>query len=155
MSVKTISTLAVATTLLAGTLAFSAYAESSDVDTLISIDKRQQHAYIDRDVKALQEIFTDDYLLVLANGSERDKKTVLASVASPDSRWEINETSGWNVRVHGDTAIVMATLHQKGVDHGKPFDSNVKFSDTYVRENGVWRNVHGHASKAVDVKPAS
>jgi len=58
------------------------------------------------------------------------------------------------VRVHGDTAIVVATLHQKGVDHGQPFDSHVKFSDTYIRDHGRWRNVHAHASRAVDVKPA-
>jgi hypothetical protein len=48
-------------------------------------------------------------------------------------------------------AIVVATLHQKGISHGKPFDSNVKFSDTYIRENGKWRNIHAHASRAVDV----
>ena len=28
----------------------------------------------------------------------------------------------------------------------------MKFSDTYLRENGAWRNVHAHASKAVDVQ---
>ena len=76
---------------------------------------------------------------------------ILAAVRDPGTRWEVNETSGWQVRVHGDTAIVVATLHQKGVDHGQAFDSNVKFSDTYVRDNGRWRNVHAHASKAVDV----
>jgi ketosteroid isomerase-like protein len=111
-----------------------------------------QHAFVTRDVAALDSIFTDDYVLVLSNGRERSKQDILTDVRSPDVRWEVNETSGWKVRVHGDLAIVVATLHQKGVDHGKAFDSNVKFSDTYLRENGAWRNVHAHASKAVDVQ---
>jgi ketosteroid isomerase-like protein len=134
-------------------IASAASASESDVAQLIATDKRMQHAFVVRDVAALGEIFTDDYVIVLANGGERTKSMILADVASPDIRWEINESSGWNVKVHGNMAIVVATLHQKGIDHGKPFDSNVKFSDTYVREDGKWRNVHAHASQAVDVKP--
>jgi ketosteroid isomerase-like protein len=123
-----------------------------DVRRLIETDKRMQHAFVTRDVAALDEIFTDDYILVRWDGSERTKAMILAEVESPDVRWDVNETSGWSVRVHGDAAIVVATLHQKGVDHGKPFDSTVKFSDTYIRDRGRWRNVHAHASKAVDVE---
>ena len=135
--------------ILADTLPAAAGAD--ETQALIAVDKRMQHAFVTRDLAALDSIFTDDYVLVLSNGSERTKQDILADVRSPDVRWEVNETSGWKVRVHGDLAIVVATLHQKGVDHGKAFDSNVKFSDTYIRENGAWRNVHAHASKAVDV----
>ena len=139
----------------AATPVFAASGTASDVDQLIATDKRMQHAFVDKNVAALREIFTDDYVIVLSNGAERTKAMILADVASPETRWEINETSGWEVKVHGDMAIVVATLHQKGVDHGTPFDSNVKFSDTYIRDGGKWRNIHAHASKAVDVKPAS
>ena len=125
---------------------------ASDAEDLIATDKRMQRAFVDRDVAALDQIFTDDYVLVLSDGSERTKLMILSEVASPDSRWEVNESSDWNVKVRGDMAIVVATLHQKGVDHEEAFDSNVKFSDTYIRENGKWRNIHAHASKAVAVK---
>jgi ketosteroid isomerase-like protein len=140
----------------AGTQGPAIDAPNADVERLIATDKRMQRAFVDRDIAALQDIFTDDYILVVSSGAERTKAMVLAEVASPDVRWEINETSGWAVRVHGDTAIVVATLHQKGVDHGQPFDNNVKFSDTYIRGNdGAWRNVHAHASRAVDVAPVA
>ena len=131
--------------------AAAAGAAADDVQQLIATDKRMQSAFVDRDVAALKEIFTDDYTIVLSSGAERTKAMILADVASPHNHWEINETSGWQVKVHGDTAVVVATLHQKGVDHGTPFDSNVKFSDTYIRDGGKWRNIHAHASKAVDV----
>lgn len=130
-------------------------AVADDVADLIATDKRMQRAFVDRDIAALEEILTDDYVLVLWNGVERRKGEVIDSVRSPDTRWEVNETSGWQVRVHGDLAIVVATLHQKGVDHGEAFDSNVKFSDTYLRKNGKWRNVHAHASKSVPVDAAA
>ena len=129
-------------------------AESDDVKALIETDQRQQHAYVARDWKALDEIFTDDYVLVLWNGAQRTKAEILREAAKPDSKWEINETSGWQVRVHGDLGIVVAELHQKGTSGGQAFDSVVKFSDTYVRENGRWRNVHAHASKSVPAQAA-
>lgn len=125
---------------------------NDDVAQLIAVDKKMQRAFVDRDIAALEQIFTDDYRLVLASGAERSKQEVLADVRNPANRWEINETSQWQVKVYRDTAIVVAILHQKGVNDGQAFDSNVKFSDTYIRENGKWRNIHAHASKAVDVK---
>jgi ketosteroid isomerase-like protein len=125
-------------------------ASADEADELIAVDKRMQRAFVDKDIAALEKIFTDDYVLVVSSGEERTKAQILKEVASSDTRWEVNESSGWKVRVHGDLAIVVATLHQKGTDHGKPFDSNVKFSDTYLRDHGVWRNVHAHASRAVD-----
>lgn len=139
--------------LSASALLMATSAIAGDTDDLIATDKRMQRAFVDRDVAALDEILTDDYVLVVASGAERSKAQVIDSVKSPDTTWEVNETSGWQVRVHGDMAIVVATLHQKGVDHGQAFDSNVKFSDTYIRDHGKWRNVHAHASKAVDVAP--
>ena len=150
MSARNIA--AAVTLLCTAASAPAVHAAPGDVEQLIATDQRMQRAFVDRDIAALNEIFADDYVLVVSSGSERTKAMILAQVASPDVRWEINETSGWAVRVHGDMAIVVATLHQKGTDHGESFDSNVKFSDTYIREHGKWRNIHAHASRAIDVQ---
>ncbi len=140
--------------LTASTLLHAASAMATDISDLIATDQRMQRAFVDRDVAVLDEILTDDYVLVLASGAERRKAQILDAFASTETTWETNETGDWQVRVHGDTAIVVATLHQKGIDHGQSFDSKVKFSDTYIRTRGQWRNVHAHASKAVDLAPA-
>ena len=129
----------------------AAAATADEANALIAVDKHMQRAFVDRDVAVLDQIFTDDYVLVVSSGEERSKAQILKEVASGDTHWEVNETSEWKVRVHGNLAIVVATLHQKGTSHGKPFDSHVKFSDTYLRDHGAWRNVHAHASRAVDV----
>src|SRR5690348_14736707 len=120
-------TLTVAATLIAALASpeHSRAAANGDVDALIATDKRMQRAFVERDVATLDRIITDDYLLIASNGAERGKPAILAEVASPDVVYEINESSGWAVRVHGDTAIVVALLHQKGVDQGEPFDYSV------------------------------
>ena len=122
---------------------------------LIAVDNAMQHSFVTRDVATLDEILTDDYLLVLSNGREFTKAEVLADMRSPDTRWDVNQSSGWKVRVHGEMAIIVASLHEKGVDGGKPYDKIIKFSDTYVRIDGRWRNIHSHCSHAVDVVPGT
>jgi ketosteroid isomerase-like protein len=119
---------------------------------LIAVDKRFQRAFVEKDIKAIDAILTDDYILVSSNGSQLTKADVLKDAASPESTWEVNETRDWEITVHGPVGIVVATLHEKGMDAGKPFDSNVRFSDIYVQENGHWRQLHAHASRAVTVK---
>ena len=44
--------------------------QPDDVTQLIAIDKRMQRAFIDRDWTALDEILTDDYVLVSSSGNE-------------------------------------------------------------------------------------
>lgn len=124
----------------------------SAVTQLIDTDKRMQRAFVDRDVTTLKTILADDYVLVIPDGTEQTKADILHDVESGSIIWEINETSGWEVRVHGGTGIVVATLHSKGLIGGKSFDRSVKFSDVYILEGGSWRNVHAHTclSKHLD-----
>lgn len=109
---RPVALIALACTFVCGAVAPLALTRTNDVEQLIAVDKRQQAAYLTKDMAALDEIFTDDYVLVLSNGTERTKAEILKNAASPGARWEINETSGWKVRVHDDTAIVVATLRQ-------------------------------------------
>ncbi|RYD15160.1 MAG: nuclear transport factor 2 family protein [Lysobacteraceae bacterium] len=139
--------------MLAGVTASSAVAIGDDGARVIEIDRRMQRAFVDRDLATLRGILTDDYVLVASTGEERTRDTVIAEVASPDVRWEVNEARGATVRVHGDTAVLVANLRQKGIDHGKPFDRSVKFSTTWIRVGHVWRNVHAHASREVELQP--
>jgi len=42
-------------------------AHANDTDDLIATDQRMQHAFVARDVAALEAIFTDDYTIVLSS----------------------------------------------------------------------------------------
>ncbi|WP_394839643.1 nuclear transport factor 2 family protein [Pendulispora rubella] len=129
-------------------------AATSDADALqlIALDKAMQKSVVDRDAKAFANFLTDDYTLVSGSGRIYDKAAVVAEMSSPDVRYDVNESSDWRVRVTDNTALVIAILHSKGIDHGKPFDQRIRFTDTWIRrgEKGAWRNIAGHASKLGD-----
>jgi uncharacterized protein (TIGR02246 family) len=129
----------------AGTVCRAA-AHEGDIAQLIALDRAMQRAVVDRDAKAFANFFTEDYVLVSTQGKIYKKADVVAEITSPDVRYDINESSDVSVRVQGDTGLVIASLHQKGVDHGKPFDFRLRYTDTWVRSNGSWKNISAHAS---------
>ncbi len=49
------------------------------------------------------------------------------------------ELSDLNVRVEGNTAVVVGVNHVKGRDeNGKPVDRRVRFTDTFIKRDGRW-----------------
>ena len=137
----------------AGLVPSSAVPADDDASRVVEVDKRLQRAFVDRDLAALRATLVDDYVLVMASGEERTKDRLIGELASPELRWEVNEARGRSVRIHGDTAILVENLRQKGVERGKPFDRNVKVSSTWIRVGNDWRPVHAHASRAVELQP--
>jgi uncharacterized protein (TIGR02246 family) len=129
----------------AGTVCHAASHES-DIAQLIALDRAMQRAVVDRDAKAFANFFTEDYVLVSTQGKLYKKADVVAEIISPDVKYDVNESSDVSVRVQGDTGLVIASLHQKGTDHGKPFDFHLRYTDTWVRTGGTWKNISAHAS---------
>jgi ketosteroid isomerase-like protein len=114
---------------------------------LIAADRAMQRAVLERDVLALAAFLTDDYVLVDSRGREHDKGAVLKELLDPEIRIAVNETQDHRVRLHGETAVVIAVLQQRGMDHGTPYDVPVRFTDTWIRRNGRWLCLSGHASR--------
>ena len=138
---------------MTGLVASSAVAIDGDAARVIATDQRMQRAFVERDRATLRGILSDDYVLVACTGDQRNKAEVIAELASPDVRWEVRDARERTVRVHGDTAILVSRLRQKGVERGKPFDRSVTFSSTWIRAGNDWRAAHAHASVAIPLQP--
>jgi ketosteroid isomerase-like protein len=137
---------------LAAALAFTAGASSAapdrdDVTQLEILDRAMQKAVVDRDPVAFASFLTDDYVLVVSNSRMADKAEVVAEIDAPDTRMDINDSTDLRVRVHGDTAIVIADLHQVGRNGDQPFDYWVRYTDTWIRTAGGWKCLSGHATR--------
>jgi ketosteroid isomerase-like protein len=121
--------------------------DSSDVETIKTLDTRYQKAVEQGDAKTMAELLGDDFTLVTGRGSVHDKAALLKSETSGDIRYEIQSDSGQTVRMLGpNTAVITAMLHMKGTLRGKPFDDHLWFTDTYVRTAAGWKYVFGQAS---------
>jgi ketosteroid isomerase-like protein len=116
------------------------------IEEIERLDAEYQRAVAAGDTATVDRLLLDDFVLITSSGRISRKPDVLAEVGGVDTSFEINVSRDVQVRVRGDTAIVTAVLHQKGVYQGKPFDSTVRYTDTWVRDARGWRQLSGHAS---------
>lgn len=119
---------------------------------LRALDAKLQLAVLNQDTKTLDQLLSDDWLLITTSGRVVTRPAFLAMVGDANSRLLVNASSEVTVRLHGSTAIVTAMLHERGADHGKPYDAWLRYTDTWVLEAGAWRYVSGHACA---IKPPS
>ena len=115
-------------------------------EAVAALDKKYQMAVKQNDVDSMSRILADDFVLVTGVGKIVRKDDLLDEARSKRVQYEVQDDTDQTVRTWGDTAVVTAKLHEKGIDAGKPFDYTLWFSDTYVRTPAGWRYVFGQAS---------
>ena len=119
---------------------------ASDQRTIAALDKEYQLAVKNNDAETMDRILSDDFFLVLGNGTTYNKADLLKQARERSITWERQEDSNQTVRVWGDTAIVTALLSLKYVYQGKTYERQLWFSDTYVRTSKGWKYIFGQAS---------
>ena len=133
---------------LAPTMALGASASDANiVQTMIANDTLLQRATRSYDTVTIRKLIPADFTLIASNGHVYSAQDFIADVADKTVTWMNNDTEDINVRPYGpDCAIVTAVLHQRFEQAGKVHDYRVRFTDTWVRLDGQWRYVAGHAS---------
>ena len=118
----------------------------ADEGAVAALDKEYQTAVLNSDVATMDRILADDFVLVTGKGRIYTKADLLEEASAGTVTYERQEDSNQTVRIWGNTAVVTALLWAKGMDHGKPFEYRLWFSDTYVRTPSGWRYVFGQSS---------
>jgi ketosteroid isomerase-like protein len=106
-----------------------------------SLEEARNQAVLHGDVAALDRMTSDDYTFITLRGELRTKSDILKGFASGSFHYESRQISDLKVRVHGDTAIVTGRSVQKGMENGKDYSGDYRFTRVYVRENGRWLTV--------------
>jgi ketosteroid isomerase-like protein len=104
-------------------------------------------AYLNSDADGIARGVMEDYTLTNATGKITTRSNDIEEAEKQDPKYEVFENTGMKVRVHGNAAVVTGRTHTKGTSGGKPFDSELQFTDTFVKEAGRWRLLAGHVSK--------
>lgn len=116
-------------------------------DAVVLQDRLLNALIADHDVDQARDFYDDQFVLTTSSGKAKSKTDLLSEIGSSDLDLEINETSDVVVRVRNETAVLTATLHQRGSYKGKAFDANVRVTDTWILLDGKWRILAGHASR--------
>ena len=102
-----------------------------------------------KDLTHLKRIFADDFAYTEPDGTVYDKKAYLALFEDNTNTYTSSGIAAFNVRVYSKSFTVTNGEHYSvGKDkEGKPFSRKSRFTNVWVRKNGTWQILTGHASK--------
>lgn len=106
---------------------------------VLAVERAWTEAHLHGNFAVLKQIMADDYLRIDTDGSVRNKAAVLAAYQPEDRHWEYAQGDEYDVRIYGDTAIVVGRWTARGVNNGAAFDYAARFLTVYVRRNGSWQ----------------
>ena len=108
--------------------------------------QRRSRALVERDAAALRELHHRDLRWTTLRGDVRDLDAYVAGNTEGDLVWRDQRLSDVDVVVVGDTAVLTAAVYDEFERAGEPGSHTVRLTLTWVREDGVWRVLAGHAS---------
>jgi ketosteroid isomerase-like protein len=116
---------------------------TSDLDTLLDLNRDYIRSVETSDVRRFDEILADDFLCSLPDGSLVDRARFLERTAKPAGVVNL-EAHDVNVRLMGDVAIVHARTTYATAD-GKAGAG--RYTDVWARRGGRWLAVSAHVTR--------
>jgi ketosteroid isomerase-like protein len=100
-------------------------------------------AIVRKDRDAIAANMADSFMQTGSDGRIADKAAFLDAITADKLVLAPYTVEDFRVRFYGDTALISGRTDMHGSWDGKPFRSNYRFTDTYVREaDGRWRVVN-------------
>ena len=109
--------------------------------------KDYDRAQIEGNRAELMRLLADDYTLVNSAGKTETKAQFVAESTAPDFKLEPFVVKEAIEKVWSDGAVMGGVAHLKGVDGGKPFEVDLRFSDIWAKRNGKWQVIYTHVSR--------
>jgi ketosteroid isomerase-like protein len=116
-------------------------AQPSAEEEIKNLEEARNQAVVHGDVAALDRMTSDDYTFITLKGEMRTKAEILKGFASGSFHYESRQISDLKVRIYGDTAIVTGRSIQKGMENGKDYSGDYRFTRVYVKQGGRWVTV--------------
>ena len=117
---------------------------------LVQLERDIGAANVRRDADFFERVEADEFVFTDSGGGVTTKKEDVASVrapANPDAKLLSYEVDDMKIMLYGETAVVIGRSTLKGVNKGQEWTSQSRFTDVFVRRDGRWQIVAGHASR--------
>ncbi len=113
--------------------------DEKSIQEIIAVERQWVEAHRQLDLDTLAEIMADDYTQIRSDGSVINKSQALASYASPNRNWEFADSDQYQVKVYGNTAILIGRWVGRGQNAQEKFDYSARFLAVYVKTAAGWK----------------
>jgi ketosteroid isomerase-like protein len=130
-----------------GGIPAAASEQSPEVATLTRLSDDWDKAIVRKDEKAIAGNMAEDFRIIDGYGNVDGKSAFVADILDPKLTIDPYTVEEFTVRLYGDTALLSGRTHMTGKHDGKPFESNYRYIDIYVRSKGTWKIVSVQITK--------
>jgi ketosteroid isomerase-like protein len=125
----------------------AAQTSRSDAETkILALENAWNQAQIHHDAAALGTLLPETFVYTDYDGTVMTKAQFLADLKDPNYVATLVANENEHVFTYDNAAVVTGTYHTKGKYKGTPFEHWGRFTDTWVRLNGLWQCVASHTN---------
>ncbi|AVP96241.1 hypothetical protein C7S18_03110 [Ahniella affigens] len=95
-------------------------------------------AIVRKDQDAIAANMAARFLAISSAGALSDRDRFIANLTSAELEIDPYTVEEFQIRRFGQAALVTGRTHMTGRYQGKPFQTDYRFTDTYVYESGRW-----------------
>ena len=112
---------------------------SNDEIQIRQLERAWNQAEAHHDVGAVTAIVADTLTYIDFDGSIMNKAEYLRDVTKTAYQADHLYDEGLKVVVYGNAAVVNGIYRETGTSKGKSYIHRVRFTDTWIKQNSVWR----------------
>jgi ketosteroid isomerase-like protein len=125
----------------------AAQTSRSDAETkILALENAWNQAQIHHDAAALGTLLPETFVYTDYDGTVMTKAHFLADLKDPNYVATLVANENEHVFTYDNAAVVTGTYHTQGKYKGTPFEHWGRFTDTWVRQNGLWQCVASHTN---------
>jgi len=133
-------------------LGFAQSATPSDAETVAAITQLENDAVkadLAQDASFYDRYLADGWTGGTSRGTWDSKQSLVADMKDTKNNKTNSESiSNVKVQVYGDTAIASYTNTYDSMIKGQHYARTIISTDTFIRQNGQWKQIAGHSSQA-------
>ena len=111
---------------------------TSAVEQVLRAEREWLLAHLRLDVQALDRLMAPEYIQIDAGGRAVSKEQVLESFRSGGRGWDEAHSDDHDVRIYGNTVVVIGRWRARGINAGQPFDYAARYVSVWVKSDGEW-----------------
>lgn len=119
----------------------------NDEKTITQMEQDWAVALVKRDMTVIDRLEAPEYMFSAPDGSLSTKAEANAEIKTGAMVIESFKIDDLKVRIIGDTAVAYGLETEKSTYKGKDSSGQYRFTDVFVKRNGVWQAVATHVSK--------
>ena len=119
---------------------------SADEIQIRQLERAWNQAEAKQEVREVANLVDDTLVYTDYDGSIMNKAEYLKWVAAPEQKADHLFDEGLTVHVYGNAAVVTGIYRESGINKGKHYVIRSRYTDTWIKHEGVWRCVASHST---------